>query len=258
MTAADRTPVVLLHALSLDSTMWDAQCRVLRDRGHLVVAPDGRGFGGTPLGDAPPSLDVLVDDLASDLHERHLDRVALVGASLGGYVAMAFLRRHPERVAALGLISTRAAADTPRERAERERFAELITDRQAQAALVAATTPRLVGATSRAERPDVVAAVQAMVDAAPPESIAWAQRAIAGRPDAYDVLRAADLPAVVVAGAEDELIDTSEPERMASALPRGRLVTIPAAGHLAPLEAPEAVTAQLVELLDTAHREVSR
>ncbi|BCB75186.1 alpha/beta hydrolase [Phytohabitans flavus] len=257
MTAAERTPVVLLHALSLDSTMWHALSQALRERGHPVLAPDQRGFGGTPLGDAPPSLAVVVDDLARDLDERHFDRVALVGASLGGYVAMAFLRRHPDRVAALGLVSTRAAADTARERAERERFAELVTDQQARGALVAATTPRLVGATTRATRPEVLAAVQAMVDAAAPESIAWAQRAIAGRPDAFAVLRAADIPALVVSGAEDELIDRSEPERMASALPRGRLVTIPTAGHLPPVETPEALTVALLHLLDSAHQEVS-
>jgi pimeloyl-ACP methyl ester carboxylesterase len=258
VTAVDRTPVVLLHALSLNSSMWDAQCRALRERGHTVVAPDVRGFGGTPLGGAPPSLDVLVDDLARDLDGRRLGRVALAGASLGGYVAMAFLRRHPQRVAALALVSTRAAADTPQERADRDRFAALITDEQARGPLLAATTPRLVGATTRSERAAVVAAVQAMVDAAAPESIAWAQRAVAGRQDAFAVLRAADVPALVVAGAEDELIDRAEPQRMAGALPRGRLVVIPTAGHLPPLETPEAATVALLDLLAEASLETSR
>lgn len=249
MTAPDRAPVVLLHALSLDSSMWAAQSRALRERGHPVIAPDQRGFGGTPLGDASPSLDVVVDDLARDLDARRLDRVVLVGASLGGYVAMSFLRRHPRRVAALALVSTRAAADTERESAERHRFAALITDPETRGAVLAATTPRLVGATTRAERPAVVAAVRAVAEAAAPESIAWAQRAIAGRPDAFPVLRAAGVPALVVAGAEDELIDRAEAERMAAALPRGRLVVIPGAGHLAPLEAPAAVTGALLDLL---------
>jgi pimeloyl-ACP methyl ester carboxylesterase len=245
-------PVVLLHALSLDSSMWTAQSEALRRRGHSVIAPDQRGFGDTPLGDAPPSLDAVADDLADRLDQQGIDRAALVGASMGGYVAMAFLRRHPGRVLALALLSSRAAADTARERAEREKFADLIVDPSVRPGLLAATTPKLVGATTRAERPDVLAKVRGTVEAAAAGSVAWAQRAIALRPDAYPVLRAADVPAMVVAGDEDELIPASEPREMARTLPLGRLVTIPRTGHLSPMETPEAVTTALLDLLDEA------
>lgn len=79
--------------------MWQAQARALRSLGHPVLTPDQRGFGTTPLGDAPPSLDVVADDLARTLDERGMDRAVLAGSSMGGYVAMAFLRRFPDRVA---------------------------------------------------------------------------------------------------------------------------------------------------------------
>lgn len=124
MTAATngRVPVVLLHALSLDSSMWDTHREALEGRGHLVVAPDQRGFGATPLGNEPPSLDTVADDLARELDARGIERAVLVGVSMGGYAAMAFLRRHPGRALALALLSTRADMDDEAARTAREGF----------------------------------------------------------------------------------------------------------------------------------------
>ncbi|WP_238412171.1 alpha/beta fold hydrolase [Saccharothrix deserti] len=246
-------PVVLLHALSLDSSMWAEQREALTLLGHRVITPDQRGFGGTPLGDAPPSLDVVADDLAATLDALGVAGVAVVGSSMGGYVAMAFQRRFPQRVRALALLATRAGADSPEVRAGREAFAERIVDDRSRDGLIAATTPALLGATTRAEQPELVAKVRGMVEQADPASVAWAQRAIAARPDSFPTLRATSVPSVVIAGAQDELVPVSEADAMANALPHCRLVTIPDAGHLTPLEAPDRVTAELTDLLRSVH-----
>lgn len=243
-------PIVLLHALPLDSSMWDAPARALRARGHTVIAPDQRGFGATPLGTSPPSLDAVADDLARDLDARGVGGVVLAGCSMGGYAAMAFLRRHRDRVLALALLATRGQADTARAAAERHTFADLILDESTRGQVIARTTPLLLGASVRARRAGTVARVTAMVTAAAPESVAWAQRAIAARPDATDVLRAADVPAVVIAGEEDALVSIEEARSTAQALPRGRLITVPGAGHLLPLEAPDRITELLMTLAD--------
>src|SRR3954469_12717112 len=86
-------PVVLLHAFPVNSAMWLAQREGLADLCR-VITPDFRGFAGSPLGLDEPSLDVLADDIARLLDQRELDRVVLGGLSMGGYVAMAFVRRH--------------------------------------------------------------------------------------------------------------------------------------------------------------------
>ncbi|MFF5532343.1 alpha/beta fold hydrolase [Streptomyces cinerochromogenes] len=253
MTAADRTPFVLLHALPLDSAMWRAQARELTALGHRVLAVDQRGFGRAPLGSAPPSLDLAADDLAAALDRQGIDRVVLAGCSMGGYTALAFLRRHPGRVRALALLSTRAAADTAEAAARRAGFARAMRDPAARGRLVEATTPALLGATSRTRRPALLRDLLATVRAADPESVAWAQEAIAARPDGLDVLRATDVPALVVAGAEDELVSAAEARATADALPRGRLVVLPGVGHLPPLEAPGEVT----RLLTALHRDAT-
>lgn len=242
-------PVVLLHALAVPAGMWAGPRRDLAALGHRVLAPDQRGYGRIPLGPAGPSLDVLVDDLARRLDAAGVDRAALAGCSMGGYLAMAFLRRHPDRVGALALLGTRASADGPAERAERAGFARLVLDERTRPAVLAAAVPKLLGAGTRAARPDVVDRVAALVAGTAAETIAWCQRAAADRPDSTALLHAAGLPAVVVAGAEDELVSPAEAERLAAALPGAELVVVPGAGHLTPVEAPGAVTAAIAGLL---------
>ncbi|MGW7528819.1 alpha/beta fold hydrolase [Streptomyces sp. NPDC054783] len=246
-----RTPtVVLLHALSLDSSMWRPQRHALEQRGLRVLAFDQRGFGGVPLGAGPPSLDAVAEDLAVALDAGGHGQVVLVGSSMGGYVAMRFLRRHPHRVDGVLLTGTRAAADSTEAAARRESFARMITDDRLRHELITTTTPLLLGATTRAERPELLARLLADATAASPAALAWAQRAVAARPDSFDVLRATTVPALVVAGAQDELVPEDEAQRMAAALPRGRLVTVPRAGHLPSLEAPDVFTGALTRLLD--------
>ncbi|MER6090775.1 alpha/beta fold hydrolase [Streptomyces bluensis] len=246
-------PVVLLHALPLDSSMWDESARALRARGHRVLPIDQRGFGATPLpADAVPSLDLVADDLARELDRRGLDSAVVVGCSMGGYTAMSFLRRHPHRVRALALFATRGTADTPREAAARLRFADLISNDSLRARIVTDTTPSLLGATTRAQRPRLLAQVTALAQAAEPHSVAWAQRAIAAREASLAALSATDVPAVVVQGEEDGLVTLDEARETAAALSNGRLVTLPGVGHLAPLEAPGKTVEILTGLLAAA------
>ncbi|MFD9794893.1 alpha/beta fold hydrolase [Streptomyces sp. NPDC059070] len=248
--SADPLPVVLLHALSLDSSMWEAQARALRALGHPVLAPDQRGFGSTALGDEPPSLDVVADDVARELDARGIGRMLLVGSSMGAYTAMAFLRRHPGRAAGLALLSARATADTAEARAQRLRFAHALGDEAVRDALITRTTALLTGPTTHARRPDVVARLLADARRADPAALAWAQRAVAARPDSTGTLLATELPAVVLAGEEDALVGAAESRETAALLRHGRLVTVPGAGHLQPLETPELVTGAVLGLLD--------
>ncbi|BFV55548.1 alpha/beta hydrolase [Kitasatospora sp. CMC57] len=245
-----RPAVVLLHALSLHSSMWAHHTEVLRARGHHVIAFDQRGFGSAPLGTPEPTLDVVADDLAELLDGQGLPQAVLVGSSMGAYTAMAFLARHPGRTAGLALLSARATADSPEAHAQRLQFATLIEDDAARPTVIERTTPLLVGPNTRERQPELVARLLADARAADPRALAWAQRAIAARPDAAATLRATDVPAVVIAGEEDALVDPAESRHTADSLPQGRLVTVPGAGHLQPLESPTLVATALLELLD--------
>jgi pimeloyl-ACP methyl ester carboxylesterase len=233
----DGPPLVLLHAFPLSSAMWEPQTTGLADAARLVT-PDQRGFGGSPSGSDEPSLDRAADDVAALLDRLGLPEVVLGGLSMGGYVAMAFLRRHPGRVRGLLLADTKAGADPPAARDNRLRIAARLDAEGTPDVLVEEVLPGLTGPTTATERPQVVARVRALVESAPPAAAAWAQRAMAARPDSLDVLRATDVPALVLRGGEDGLAGQADVEAMADALPQGVLEVLPRAGHLTSMEVP--------------------
>jgi pimeloyl-ACP methyl ester carboxylesterase len=231
-------PVVLLHAFPLSSRMWAAQLQGLADACR-VITPDLRGFGGSPLGDDDPSVDAMADDVAALLDRLHLDRVVVGGLSMGGYVVMALLRRHTDRISAVVLANTKAGADPEPARANRERIAREVLGARGLQVVTDDVVPGLLGESTKRGRPDVVARVHELHLTAEPAALAWAQLAMAGRPDSFGTLRAAQIPALVIAGEEDQMSPLAEAYAMADALPQAKLVTIQAAGHLSAMEVPE-------------------
>lgn len=255
-TAGTGLPVVLLHAFPLSSAMWLAQREGLA-RACRVITPDLRGFGGSRLGDDEPSLDLMADDVARVLDAEGVERAVIGGLSMGGYVTMAFCRRHPDRVLGVILAATKASPDTDAARGNRERVArEVLAD--GSDVLVREVLPGLTGPTTRQRRAMVSGRVKGLVQSAPPQAVAWAQRAMAGRPDSFDTLAGLKVPALVLAGEEDELAPPSDARAMAEAVPEGRLEVIPEAGHLIAVEQPEAFNEAVARFLSTELAGVSR
>lgn len=231
--------LVLLPAFPLWSAMYDAT-RPMLGHGCTLVTPDLRGFGGAPLGAAEPSLDVYADDVVRLLDDRGVDRAVVGGTSMGGYVTMAMLRRHPDRVAGVVLVDTTAAADAEPARQNRERIARAVLEDGSVEVVLSDVFPRLLGDTTEQSRPEVVERVRGWVAAAAPESVAFGQRAMAARPDSFETLRAAGVPGLVIVGEEDRIASVDAAQAMAEALPGGQLAVLPGSGHLSPVETPEA------------------
>ncbi|MEU4230309.1 alpha/beta fold hydrolase [Nonomuraea sp. NPDC026600] len=242
-------PVVLLHAFPLSSAMWLAQREGLA-RSCRVITPDLRGFGGSRLGEEEPSVEVMADDVARMLDGEGIDRAVVGGLSMGGYVTMAFCRRHPDRLLGVILADTKASPDPEPARENRERIAKAVLS-DGSAVLVSEVLPALIGPTTKERRAMVFGRVKGLVQSAPPGAVAWAQRAMAGRPDSFDTLAALKVPLLVVVGEEDELATVADAEAMARAVPDGRLEIIPKAGHLTAVEQPEAFNAAVAEFLNS-------
>jgi pimeloyl-ACP methyl ester carboxylesterase len=243
-------PLVLLHAFPLSSAMWLAQREGLA--GHLrVITPDLRGFGGSILGSDEPSIDAMADDVAELLDAKGIERAVIGGLSMGGYVAMGLCRRHPERVLGLVLAGTKAGADSETVRGDRLRQADRIAADDGVAVLVDELLPRLVGPTTFRQRALVYGRVRGLVRATPPRAAAWAQRAMAERPESFEVLRAMRVPALVVTGAEDGLATEEDARAMTEALPSAELRVIPQAGHLSAVEQPELFNQAVGEFVST-------
>jgi len=239
-----QTPIVLLHAFPVDRRAWAPVAEELRSSGAEVLTPDFRGFGDDVRElSTKTSLDVLSDDVAETI--MRLGQPAVVGGlSLGGYVAMNLARRHPDRIAALALVDTKANADDPAAADGRLAFADRV-DAEGNGWVADAMMPKLLGPTSRERNADVVAAVRTMIDENNPAAIAWVQRAMAQRPDSLEVLRGFDGPILGLVGSDDELSPPPDMTRIIAAAQRGSMATIPDVGHLSPIEAPSQVAAVL-------------
>jgi pimeloyl-ACP methyl ester carboxylesterase len=232
------TPLVLLHAFPLSSAMWLAQREGLVAR-FRVLTPDLRGFGGSPLGADEPSVDAMADDVAGLLDAKGIERTIIGGLSMGGYVTLAFCRRYPDRVLGVILADTKATEDTAAAREARLRTAERLEADGDVGVLLEEMLPRLVGPTTIRQRALVYGRVRGLVQSAPPLAAAWAQRAMAARPDSLGALAGFRTPTLVLQGAEDTITTEDDARAMAEALPNAELIMIPGAGHLTAVEQPQ-------------------
>lgn len=250
-------PVVLIHAFPLDHGMWERQSP-LADSVRLIV-PDLRGFGAS--GSVPGSIAEFADDVAAILDALHVERPAVIcGVSMGGYVAQHVAVRHADRVAALVLADTRLEADTPEARANRVDLAGKV-GRLGQSILADAMIPRLIAVPRSDAAPDVVARhaenralLQSLIERQRVATIQSALAALGDRPDMSDAMRRVTVPTLLVVGAEDQLTPPACLEAAEAIIPNAKLLVVPAAGHLVPLEAPDIFNRAVLEFLADVHR----
>jgi 3-oxoadipate enol-lactonase len=249
-SAGSGVPLLLLHAFPLDHRMWEGQAP-LAEAVRLIV-PDQRGFGASG-GSLPESIEQLADDAVALLDALHVSGPAVVGGvSMGGYVAQHVAARHPERVAAVILADTKLEADTAEARAGRTDLAAKV-GRLGQSILANAMIPRLLpepaAAPAPADRERVESALRRMILAQPVATIQAALSALGDRPDMTEAMRHLRVPALLVAGAEDAITPPACLEAAEAIIPQSKLLIVPDAGHLTPLEQPAVFNAAVLEFL---------
>lgn len=240
------TPVVFLHGFPHHRGLWAPQVNALVDRARCI-APDLRGFGESGTG-GPWTMDQYADDVAALLDALRLERVVMAGLSMGGYVAMAFWRRHRQRVRGLVLADTRAGADSE-EGAQKRREMMALARAQGREAVADAMMPGMVGKTTRERHPEVAEAVRQILVSASVPGIVGALEAMIVRPDSTATLATIDVPTLIVVGDEDVLTPRKESEAMHRAIRASRLEVIAGAGHVSNFERPATFNHLLSEFL---------
>lgn len=242
--AGEGPTVLLLHAFPFDRRMWRSTAASLSPR-YRVISVDLGGFGGS-LRAGAASLADFADDAAAVLDAVGAPMAAVVGLSMGGYVALALAGHHPARLAALVLADTRAGADADAVRRGRDEGIATVGAHGVEA-FVAPMADRLLAPSAS---PSLRAEVLAMMKSQSAPAIAHALAALRDRPDRSRELASIGCPALVLVGAEDRLTPPSEARAMAAQVPGARFVELAGAGHLSCLEAPGAFEAALAEFLD--------
>jgi pimeloyl-ACP methyl ester carboxylesterase len=246
----DGPALVLLHAFPLARAMWRPQVEALQGD-YRLIAPDLRGFGGSRGFTAAPSVETMADDVAALLDELKVaGPMVLGGLSMGGYVALAFARRHPARLRGLVLADTKADPDDAEGRANRDRLIAFASNNTARA-VIDQMLPKLLGPATAAQAPQVVEEVRAIASRQTAAGIVGALEGLRDRPDANPGLGAIAVPTLVLVGRDDTLTPPAKSEEMAARIPNARLVVLDGAGHLSNLEQPDRFTAALRSFLQS-------
>lgn len=237
--------LLFVHGFPLDHTMWRNQLEFFSHH-YRCIAPDLRGFGGSPATTGIVSMAEYADDLATLLSELGVrDSVTVCGLSMGGYIAWEFWARHPKLVRRMVLCDTKATADSPEVARGRQLMAAEVLQRGASI-VVDRLLPKLFSPATEQAR------IQPWVDRilrANRAGIAAAQCGMADRSDMTAKLREIDVPTLVVVGEHDTITPPQEMEQMSLQLPNARWLSIASAGHLAPWEQPDVFNRALAAFL---------
>jgi pimeloyl-ACP methyl ester carboxylesterase len=241
--------VVLLHGFPLSRAMWVEQ---IPDVGAMyrVIAPDLRGHGGSPAPEGVYTMDDMADDVIQTLDSLHISEpVVLGGLSMGGYVALSLVLRYPQRVRALMLMDTQAAADSIEAAATREVTAKSVLEAGAATPIVDPMIGRLFSPLTRERRPERVTPLREVIEQTTARGIAGALRGMAIRPDRRADLARISVPTLVLVGEDDVITPPAVARSLAEAIPGAHLEVIPEAGHMAPYENPSVVNAAILIFL---------
>ncbi len=237
------TPLLLVHGFPLDHSMWNGQIETLSAR-HRVIAPDLRGFGQSGVSDGMVTMEQFADDLAALIDFLGIDQAVLCGLSMGGYIALEFWRKYVKRLRALILCDTRAVNDTPESAANRFVVAEKVL-REGSNTVADTMIPKLFAPITLQNQPHLIDSIRRVIGRTDPRGIAAAARGMAQRTDFTAELSRIGCPAFVIVGQSDAISPVAEMQAISKAVPNAEFQIIPQAGHMAPLEQPQAVNAAI-------------
>jgi 3-oxoadipate enol-lactonase len=241
-------PLLLINGYAATGADWDPTFLAELGRSHRVIAPDNRGMGSVPLGDEELTIDLMAADMVRRLDEEQVERVAVAGWSMGGFVAQQLARRAPERVASLVLLDTDPGGPEAVP-AESEVWARLTdhsgTSREQASRLIGLLFPPPLAEEIDAQFGEVVAAARERL--APVALRAQEDAMTAWHDHDPDPMPAQPPPVLVLHGEEDAVIPSPNAELLARRWPGARVETFAGCGHALMAQEPERVAALIRE-----------
>ena len=234
-------PLVLLHGFPLDHHIWDEILPSLEDTFDLIV-PDLRGFGESTTIDSPYTMDDFASDIAGLLDHLGIEKTAIAGHSMGGYVSLAFARLFPNRMAGLALVASQTLADPPDRKEGRYKSAEDVK----QNGIGGVVDAMAAKFTSDKRLQDFS---RQTMERQKPAAYIGALKAMAERADSTSLLASMDYPIVLIHGNADVLIPIDRAHETKSLMPSAYLIELNNVGHIPMLEAVQETAGGLKKLV---------
>ena len=235
------TPLVLLHGYPLDHHVWDDILPLLENTFDLIV-PDLRGFGGSTTIDTPYTMDDYASDIAGMLDHLGIQKTAIAGHSMGGYVSLAFTRLFPDRITGLALVASQTLADPPDRKEGRYKSAEDVKQNGIGGVVETMTT-------KFTPNEQLQAVARKIMERQQPAAYIGALKAMAERVDSTPLFALMNYPVVVIHGDADALIPIERAREVKAAVTHADLVEIASVGHLPMMEAKEKTAQALKQLV---------
>lgn len=244
------TPLVLLHGFCEDSSVWEPMLP------HLTEIPlirmDLPGFGGSDL---PASIQM--EDYAHAVHSAlqllGFQRCVLIGHSLGGYVALSYLRHHGEHLAGMGLFHSHPYPDDDERIKNRRRGIETLQQGKRDL-YVAQLFPGLFAPKFREAHPEIIQKMTEMGRRQDAAGIIAALEAMIARPSYEQTLKTAPCPVQFILGEADTLVPLESGLKAAVMPPSSDLHVLPGVGHMGIWEDTEACAGFLRDFYDRVIR----
>ncbi|HLA68684.1 MAG TPA: alpha/beta fold hydrolase [Bacteroidota bacterium] len=240
-------PIVFIHGFPFNNTMWAPQMMALPQE-YRAISFDVRGHGESDVADGQYSIEFFADDLISLLDHLAIQRAVLCGLSMGGYIALRTIERHPDRIRALVLCDTRSEADANEGKVKRASQIKAVKSQGvkpfAESFVKAVFAPHTF-----VESPKTVAAIQSAIESTSPLSICGTLLALAARTDTTSVLAQITVPTLILVGEHDALTPPSAAQSMHSLIQGSQIHIVPHAAHMSNLENPSFFNEKLLAFL---------
>lgn len=237
--------LVLLHGFCGSSAYWDDVLPLLSPHYRCIV-PDLRGHGQSDAPKGAYSVEEMADDVLNLLKELRIPKAALFGHSMGGYVALSAVQRHPEQFSSFGLIHSTAYADTEEGKEKRLKAVSVI-ETEGMTIFVDSVVPGLFAPQHLDTMVAQVNKAKEVGYATAPQGAAGAALAMRERPDRREVLTSTTLPVLLVAGEHDQVVSAAR--TFTADGPHIRQYIISGSGHMSMLEAPQKLVEVIREFL---------
>lgn len=243
-------PVVLIHGYPLSRAIWAPQIKAITSR-YRLITPDLRGHGDSEATSGPYTMDLLADDIAALIQGLHIQQpVILGGLSMGGYITMAFARRHPELLAGLFLTATRADADSEAGKEGRRKAIAAAQQACSSQPAVEGMLPKLFAPQTYSDNPALVQEVRNIMEKTSLPGVVNSLLGMMERLDSFATLQNLGVPGLMIYGDQDQIIPEEAAIRTGSAFVDGSISAIKGAGHLLNMEQPGEFNKTLLEWLE--------
>ncbi|MHB1685906.1 MAG: alpha/beta fold hydrolase [Ignavibacteriaceae bacterium] len=232
------SPIIFVHGFPYDHEMWNNQVTELSGK-YFCVTYDIRGLGASPAGDGQYTMESFTDDLENIIAELNLNKPALCGLSMGGYISLRAVERMEEKFSALILCDTKSEADTNEGKLKRAEGVKKINTEGIET-FVKVTVPNTFTGESIKNSNRYQEILKRSLHSNP-VGVKGCLLAMAGRTDTTSYLPKIKIPTLVICGEKDRLSPPESMKAMTDKINGAEFMLVPNAAHMSPVENPEVV-----------------